>query len=90
MFQTPSLNRPEASFRCYLQANPGSAGTAPFDDWLYEAHDCPSPARTTLTRDSTLYATEPTDRSWIDRINGQQSPTRLTGASGVIRVGTTP
>lgn len=89
MFQTPNLARVEASFRNYIQSNPASFSAAPTDDWRQVAHGFVN-FKNANVRDATAYATEPIENSWIERQNGEQSPTRLTGSSGVNRAGTAP
>jgi hypothetical protein len=91
MFQAPSLARTESSFRNFVCANPGSFGSNPIDDWDAMAHGvAASFTGRNIARDSTAYGTEPTEDSWIHRQNGQQSPARPTGASGVVRTGSAP
>lgn len=89
MFQAPNLARPEATWRCYVQANPASFSSAPSDDWDQSAHGFIS-AQRLIVRDATAYGTEPNEDSWVARVNGQQSPARPTGASGVVRTGSEP
>jgi hypothetical protein len=89
MFQAPTLARAEASFRNFVCANPGSFGSAPLDEWDAMAHGVANAFRST-PRDATAYSTEPAEDSWIHRQNGQQSPVRPIGASGVVRTGNAP
>ena len=91
MFQTPSLNRPEASWRNYVSANPASFATTNLsDDFNQSAHGLNTPTRT-LARDATAYGTEPLEREWIKgRVMGEQSPTRPGGASGIVVQGNAP
>ena len=63
MFQAPSLARPEASFRAFVQSNPTLFGTQPTDDFSQAAHGLVAATRN-IPRDATAYATEPTQRSW--------------------------
>jgi len=89
VFQAPSLARVEASFRNFVCANPASFGSTPLDDWDAMAHGVANAFHST-PRDATAYTTEPAEDSWVHRQNGQQSPARLTGSSGVVRTGSAP
>lgn len=93
MFQSPNLNRIEASFRNYIQSNPTTFSAAPTDDWRQVAHGFVN-FKNANVRDATAYATEPVEDSWVARVNGQQSPTRNgSGAavnSGIVRSGGQP
>ena len=89
MYQAPNTARQEASWRNYVSANPASFGSAPSDEFRQSAHGLATPTRN-LARDSTAFGTEPVEVSWLERVNGAQSPVRLTGASGVIRIGSAP
>ena len=90
MYQSPSLNRREGSYRAYVSANPASFSGAPIDDYRQDAIVAASPARTALTTDATAWGTQPVADSIQQRICGQQQPDRLSGASGSIGSGNTP
>ncbi len=63
MYQAPDPNRPEASHRMFVQANPTLFGSTPSDDFNENAHGRSTGTRNTA-RDATAYATEPTQREW--------------------------
>ena len=78
-----------------MLCNPASfSSTVSCDDWRQLSGVVQlSPARISAgqshTRDTTAYATIPTDADWIERVVGYQSPTRPTGTSGLFERGLT-
>ena len=90
MFQLPSLNRIERSYRMQIQANPTSFSSAPIDDYRQDAIVASTPARATLTTDATAWGTQPTADSWWARCTSQNSPVRATAAQGNVVSGNTP
>ena len=90
MFQAPNLNRREATYRAYIQANPGSFSSAPVDDFRMAAINAPTPTRNTLTPDGTAWATQPLQDSWQAHTVAQNSPARPTAYQGSIASGNTP
>ena len=90
MYQSPNLNRREASYRQYLSANPASFSGAPIDDYRQDAIVAASPARTALTTDGTAWGTQPQQDSWQAHTVAQNSPARPTAYQGSIASGSTP
>lgn len=90
MYQAPSLNRIERSYRLYVQSNPTSFSSSPVDDYRQAAINAPTPTRNTLTPDATAWGTQPTADSWWARCTSQNSPARPTAAQGNVVSGVTP
>ena len=90
MFQAPSLNRREATYRAYVQANPTSFSSSPIDDFRQAAIVAATPSRPTLVPDATAWGTQPLQDSWQAHTVAQNSPARPTAYQGSIASGNTP
>lgn len=90
MFQSPTLNRREASYRAYVQANPTSFSSSPIDDFRQDAIAAATPSRTTLVPDATAWGTQPTQDSWQAHTAASNSPARPPAYQGSIASGATP
>jgi hypothetical protein len=94
MFQSPNLNRREASDRMYITANPGTFQNTYSDDLRESMHGTTTAFHIVLQdvspRANAAFSSEPAEATMTAHIIGTQSPQRPAGTSGSIRSGNTP